>query len=144
MSVITSRYTRVPYCFPVSCIINVFFYLQSTEENRKNTERLKTGDNRLLKLTEEATKLRELNRKRNLPERDQLNKQLIAATRTLHEKEKEVAELKRRIGILEKALKQQVQAEVGRHRATARKLYNLQCDHHELQEILKVPPHFLN
>ncbi|XP_045129430.1 uncharacterized protein LOC123515081 [Portunus trituberculatus] len=116
---------------------------RSTEENRKNTERLKTGDNRLLKLTEEATKLRELNRKRNLPERDQLNKQLIAATRTLHEKEKEVAELKRRIGILEKALKQQVQAEVGRHRATARKLYNLQCDHHELQEILKEREHEL-
>lgn len=41
-------------------------------------------------MTEEVTRLRELNRKRNLPERDQLNKQLIAATQTLQEKEKEV------------------------------------------------------
>lgn len=67
-----------------------YVFLQSTEENRRNAERLKIGDSRILKLTEEGTRLRELNRKRNLPERDHLNKQLIAATQTLQEKEKEV------------------------------------------------------
>lgn len=40
--------------------------------------------------------------------------------------------------MLEKALKQQVQAEVGRHRATAKKLYSLQLEHHKLEEQLKV------
>lgn len=47
-------------------------------------------------------------------------------------------ELRRRLGVLEKALKQQVQAEVGRHRATAKKLYSLQLEHHKLEEQLKV------
>ncbi|ROT77937.1 hypothetical protein C7M84_003355 [Penaeus vannamei] len=46
-------------------------------------------------------------------------------------------ELRRRLGVLEKALKQQVQAEVGRHRATAKKLYSLQLEHHKLEEQLK-------
>ncbi|XP_050711315.1 uncharacterized protein LOC126995630 isoform X2 [Eriocheir sinensis] len=110
---------------------------RSTEENRRNSERLKLDDSRILKLSEEVTKLRELNRKRNLPERDYLNKQLITATHSLQEREKEVEELKRRIGILEKSLRQQVQAEVARHRTTAKKLYNLQCEHHDLQEVLK-------
>lgn len=68
----------------------VFLAPQSTEENRRNSERLKVSDNRILKLTEEVTKLRELTRKRNLPERDHLNKQLTATTRSLQEKEKEV------------------------------------------------------
>ncbi|XP_071537376.1 uncharacterized protein [Panulirus ornatus] len=110
---------------------------RSTEVNRRNAEKLKATDARIIKLTEELTRLRELSRKRNLPERDHLNKKLSAATQTLQEKEKEVQELQRRLGVLEKALKQQVQAEVGRHRTTAKKLYNLQCEHHKLQDTLK-------
>ena len=76
--------------FSLPSYMIIYFFLQSAEENRRNNERLKTGDSRILKLSEEVTRIRELNRKRNLPERDQLNKQLTAATQTLHEKEKEV------------------------------------------------------
>ncbi|KAK7068714.1 hypothetical protein SK128_026445 [Halocaridina rubra] len=46
-------------------------------------------------------------------------------------------EMKRRIALMEKSLRQQVQAEVGRHRATAKKLYTLQCEHTTLQDTLK-------
>ncbi|XP_037778782.1 eukaryotic translation initiation factor 3 subunit A-like [Penaeus monodon] len=110
---------------------------RSTELNRRNAEKLKQTDARILKLTEELTRLRELSRKRHLPERELLNNKLSAATHTLEEKEKENEELRRRLGVLEKALKQQVQAEVGRHRATAKKLYSLQLEHHKLEEQLK-------
>ncbi|XP_047487639.1 serine/arginine repetitive matrix protein 1-like [Penaeus chinensis] len=110
---------------------------RSTELNRRNAEKLKQTDARILKLTEELTRLRELSRKRHLPERELLNKKLSAATHALEEKEKEKEELRRRLGVLEKALKQQVQAEVGRHRATAKKLYSLQLEHHKLEEQLK-------
>lgn len=68
----------------------VSFGCQSTDVNRRNADKLKATDTRIIKLTEELTRLRELSRKRNLPERDQLNKKLSAATQSLQEKEKEV------------------------------------------------------
>lgn len=109
---------------------------RSTEVNRRNTEKLKVTDNRIIKLTDEVTRLRELSRKRNLPEREELNKKLSAASKILQDKEKELEEAQHRLIVIEKSLKQQVQAEVARHRATARKLYNLQCQHNKLHDTL--------
>ncbi|XP_068221627.1 lebercilin-like protein isoform X2 [Palaemon carinicauda] len=110
---------------------------RATEANRRNNEKLKDTDGRIIKLTEELSRLRNLCKKRNLPERDQLNKKLSATVQTLGEKEKESEEFQRRLAIVEKSLKQQVQAEVGRHRVTAKKLYSLQCEHHKLEDTLQ-------
>ncbi|XP_066937469.1 lebercilin-like protein isoform X1 [Macrobrachium rosenbergii] len=110
---------------------------RATETNRRNNEKLKDTDGRILKLTEELSRLRNLSKKRHLPERDQLNRKLSTTVLSLEEKEKEAEELKRRLAIVEKSLKQQVQAEVARHRNTAKKLYGLQCDHHKLEDTLQ-------
>ncbi|XP_064103916.1 lebercilin-like protein isoform X2 [Macrobrachium nipponense] len=110
---------------------------RATETNRRSNEKLKDTDGRILKLTEELSRLRNLSKKRHLPERDQLNRKLSATVLSLDEKGKEAEELKRRLAIVEKSLKQQVQAEVARHRATAKKLYGLQCEHHKLEDTLQ-------
>nr|XP_045597897.1 nucleolar protein dao-5-like [Procambarus clarkii]XP_045597898.1 nucleolar protein dao-5-like [Procambarus clarkii] len=109
---------------------------RSTEVNRRNGEKLKVTDSRVNKLTDELTRLRELSRKRNLPEREELNRKLSAAAKALQDKEKELEGARRRLAVLEKSLRQQVQAEVGRHRATAKKLYTLQCQHHKVLDTL--------
>lgn len=62
---------------------------QANEEGRRNNERLKATEGRLQKMTEEVTRLRELSKRRHLPERDTLNQKLSATTLALQEKEKE-------------------------------------------------------
>ncbi|KAK7068715.1 hypothetical protein SK128_026446 [Halocaridina rubra] len=63
---------------------------RSTEVNRRNSDKLKMNDGRIMKLTEELSRLRDLSKRRNLPERDQLNKKLSTTNQSLQEREKEV------------------------------------------------------
>ncbi|CAL4114756.1 unnamed protein product, partial [Meganyctiphanes norvegica] len=108
-----------------------------TNSNNSNETKLKQQDTRIIKLTEEVTKLRELCRKRSLPERDALNKKLSETQLHLQNKERDFEEMSHRHGIIEKSLRQQVQSEVAKHRATSKKLYDLQYEHTKVQDTLK-------
>ncbi|XP_018011075.1 uncharacterized protein LOC108668383 [Hyalella azteca] len=108
-----------------------------TEAHRRDTSKLRQQEERLFKTSEETTRLKELTKKRNLPEREELNRKLCATQCSLAEKQQEVDSLQKRLALVEKSSRQQVSAEEGRHRATTRRLQALRRDHRALQKTLQ-------
>ncbi|KAF2356453.1 Lebercilin domain [Trinorchestia longiramus] len=108
-----------------------------TEAHRRDTSKLRQQEERLLKSTEETTRLKELMKKRNLPEREELSRKLSDSQSSLAEKQQVVHNLERRLALVEKSSRQQVAAEEGRHRTTNRRLQALRRDHRALQKTLQ-------
>lgn len=62
---------------------------QLTEAHRRDVSKLRHLEERQQKTNEEVGRLRDLSRKRNLPERDELNKKLSATHCSLTDKQQE-------------------------------------------------------
>ncbi|XP_076056515.1 uncharacterized protein LOC143034400 [Oratosquilla oratoria] len=107
-----------------------------TSANRAKEKQAST-DERFLRQQDELVRLKDLARRRNLPAREELHRQLTSTTEKLTTAEKKIGDLQKRLDLLNKSLKQQVSAEVSRNRSLSSKHLQLQQEHQQLQEVLK-------
>ena len=63
------------------------FYFQMSETAKRDADKIRSSDTRILRLTEEVTRLRQITRKRNLPQREVMEKKIGELTNVLDKKE---------------------------------------------------------